>query len=126
MIEAFRALDRWCSKHKLPLPTVTLSFDNAAARDRAATLLWSDIDSLRILNLPSGDRPIRDGTLFGIGLRLVHEGELEAALQQRVEYYQQDASAAWDQCEVRRLEAVALQQRVEELERVLANASSRW
>jgi hypothetical protein len=75
MIEAFRALDRWCAKHKLPLPTVTLSFDNAAARDRAAMYLWSDIGSLHVLNSPSGDRPIREGTLFGIGLRLVYEGE---------------------------------------------------
>ena len=48
----------------------------------------------------------------------------QAAVQANIEYWQKDSAAAWDKCEDRRLEATALQARVEQLEKDAARY--RW
>jgi hypothetical protein len=72
MIPAFRALGIWCDKHKLPRPTVTLSFDSEKECYEAAWHLWRDIGPLTTSTNEAN--VVRDGTLYGIAFRLTYEG----------------------------------------------------
>lgn len=48
--------------------------------------------------------------------------EAIAAMQARVDFWKKDSAVAWDKCEERRLETVALQARVEQLEAALGES----